>query len=52
LGPIAPSLEDGEFRAVVDRHYPVEEIADAYRYVETGRKTGIVVIDIMTSGED
>jgi NADPH:quinone reductase-like Zn-dependent oxidoreductase len=36
----------GEFRAVVDRHYPLDAIADAYRYVEQGQKTGIVVIDV------
>jgi NADPH:quinone reductase-like Zn-dependent oxidoreductase len=37
-------MEAGEFRAVVDRTYPLERIADAYRYVETGQKTGIVVV--------
>jgi NADPH:quinone reductase-like Zn-dependent oxidoreductase len=36
----------GEFRAAVDRKYPLEEIADAYRYVLTGQKAGIVVIDV------
>lgn len=35
-----------EFRAVIDREYPLEAIADAYRYVETGQKTGIVVINV------
>lgn len=39
-------MEAGEFRAVIDRRYPLEGIADAYRYVETGQKTGIVVIHI------
>ena len=39
-------METGEFRAVVDRRFPLEAIADAYRYVETGQKTGIVVIDV------
>jgi NADPH:quinone reductase-like Zn-dependent oxidoreductase len=39
-------MEAGEFRAVIDRHYPLEEIADAYRYVESGQKTGIVVINV------
>jgi NADPH:quinone reductase-like Zn-dependent oxidoreductase len=39
-------MEAGEFRAVIDRHYPLEAIADAYRYVETGQKTGIVVIHV------
>ena len=39
-------MEAGELRAVVDRRYPLSAIADAYRYVETGRKTGIVVINV------
>jgi NADPH:quinone reductase-like Zn-dependent oxidoreductase len=37
-------IEEGKFTAVIDRKYPLEEIADAYRYVETGEKTGNVVI--------
>jgi NADPH:quinone reductase-like Zn-dependent oxidoreductase len=37
-------LENGQFRAVIDRRYPLEQIRDAYRYVETGQKTGIVVV--------
>jgi NADPH:quinone reductase-like Zn-dependent oxidoreductase len=39
-------MEAGEFRAVIDRRYPLEAIADAYRYVERGQKTGIVVINV------
>jgi NADPH:quinone reductase-like Zn-dependent oxidoreductase len=39
-------LEEGRFRAVIDRRYPLEQIRDAYRYVETGQKTGIVVVDV------
>ena len=30
----------------MDRVQPLEEIVDAYRYVETGQKTGIVVIEV------
>jgi NADPH:quinone reductase-like Zn-dependent oxidoreductase len=40
-------MEVDEFRAVIDREYPLEAIADAYRYVETQQKTGIVVINVM-----
>ena len=39
-------LGSGAFRPVVDRRYPLDEIVEAYRYVETGRKIGNVVIDI------
>jgi NADPH:quinone reductase-like Zn-dependent oxidoreductase len=35
------------FKPVIDRHYPLDEIVDAYRYVETGRKVGNVVIDVV-----
>jgi NADPH:quinone reductase-like Zn-dependent oxidoreductase len=40
-------METGRFHAVVDRRYPLDAIADAYRYVLTGQKVGIVVIDVM-----
>ncbi|MHC1743258.1 MAG: NAD(P)-dependent alcohol dehydrogenase [Syntrophobacteraceae bacterium] len=44
-------METGGFRAVIDREYPFEAIADAYRYVETGQKTGIVVINVSPADE-
>lgn len=39
-------LEAGKFRAVIDRKYPLDQIADAYRYIEAKQKTGIVVITV------
>ena len=39
-------MEKGDYRATVDRTYPLDEIEDAYRYVLTGQKAGMVVIDI------
>lgn len=43
---IAARLQDGTLTPVIDRTYPLDQIADAYRYVETGQKTGNVVITI------
>jgi NADPH:quinone reductase-like Zn-dependent oxidoreductase len=37
-------MESGQFRPVIDRTYPLREIVEAYRYVETGQKVGNVVI--------
>jgi len=41
-------IEVGRYIPVIDRRYPLAAIADAYRYVQTGEKAGVVVIDIVT----
>jgi NADPH:quinone reductase-like Zn-dependent oxidoreductase len=38
--------ESGEFRAIVDRRYPIEDVVEASRYVETEQKTGNVVLTV------
>ena len=40
-------IEAGEYRAVIDRTYPLEDVVEATRYVETGQKTGNVVLTIV-----
>jgi NADPH:quinone reductase-like Zn-dependent oxidoreductase len=39
-------VEEGKYKAVIDRTYPMEQIPDAFRYVLKGQKTGNVVITI------
>jgi NADPH:quinone reductase-like Zn-dependent oxidoreductase len=42
-------MESGTFRPVIDRRYRLDQLVEAYRYVETGRKIGNVVIEVEPS---
>lgn len=46
LDLIKELAETGKFKPLIDRHYDLDKIVDAYRYVETGMKTGNVIIKI------
>jgi len=46
VGLLKALMQAGKFRAAIDRRYSLEQIADAYRYVETGQKAGIVIINV------
>lgn len=39
-------IETGEIKPVIDRTYKLRDIADAHRYVDTGRKRGAVVVSL------
>ena len=39
-------MEEGKFKAVIDRQYPLEKTGEAYQYVEKGQKIGNVVLTV------
>lgn len=49
IGHLQDVMSRGAFTPVVDRHDALDDIVEAYRYVETGQKIGNVVIDIAST---
>jgi NADPH:quinone reductase-like Zn-dependent oxidoreductase len=51
LTALAELIVSGEVRPVIDRTYPLEQLADAHRYVEKLHKVGMVVIIVGSLGK-
>jgi NADPH:quinone reductase-like Zn-dependent oxidoreductase len=41
-------IEEGKLKSVIDRTYPMEEAAEAHKYVESGQKMGQVIITLVS----
>ena len=45
-------IEAGQIKPIVDQIYPMEQVAEAHRRVETEQRRGVVVIDMVPANPD
>lgn len=47
---IVEAIVGGSYRPMIDRSYPIEDVVEAYRYVEAGEKVGNVILAVAGAG--
>jgi NADPH:quinone reductase-like Zn-dependent oxidoreductase len=51
LSSLVELIEEGVLEPVIDRVYPLDDIREAHRYVETGQKRGSLIVDVARSND-
>jgi NADPH:quinone reductase-like Zn-dependent oxidoreductase len=47
LNEVIQIIQDRNLTPIIDKHYPLDQAADAHRHIETGHKKANIILDIM-----
>jgi len=52
LKHLATLLAEGKLKSVIDKHYRLDEVVEAHKYIDTGKKQGHVVLNVGSTGAE